>query len=535
MQSGLSAVESLDWALLGTLLDDPIYMESVSTTPEAMDVLREAVATQGESIAIVFRQALLDVAGYDADVLIADIDFSGSRGSDISYPDGVLPTADGEELLTEELAQQFADQAAEFVRSAGYTLTESVDGFVNELPTYPSEAGTAARSYFDTAADVVGATVGTLLTSFAASRSCLIELGSSLNDIKSAIQLGKDTGREYGNIVSQIDDVWDGRLSVKDWQENAESAVTGFQGRLTEQIPTIGPTLKALFFGTRNSDVTVAFGTDQTALDGSTHNDYFILSYGDDVYHGGEGNDVLHGLLGNDSLDGEEGTDLLAGGSGNDDISGGNGNDHIEGGSGQDRAFGESGNDAVFGGDGRDTLAGGRGRDKIAGDDGADKLFGGADRDGLFGGAGDDYLSGGAVQDRLFGHEGDDSLFGNQGRDLLIGDQGSDVLIGGLDADRIRGGSGDDIIDAGAQKDRIDVGGGADTVIYERGDDRDRVYGFDSDDVVDLSDFGFKSFDALADIILARRGNTIIPTGGDNTLILIDYDASRFDADNVIL
>ncbi|MBL6454365.1 hypothetical protein JMJ55_03450 [Belnapia sp. T6] len=67
------------------------------------------------------------------------------------------------------------------------------------------------------------------------------------------------------------------------------------------------------------------------------------------------------------------------------------------------------------------------GNDTLTGSHGSDSLAGGWNQDLLKGGAGDDSLDGGVGTDRLFGGAGDDSLDGGAGDDLLLGGMGNDT------------------------------------------------------------------------------------------------------------
>ena len=81
-----------------------------------------------------------------------------------------------------------------------------------------------------------------------------------------------------------------------------------------------------------------------------------------------------------------------------------------------------TGNDSLYGGDGKDTLSGGAGNDKLFGQNGNDSLVGGD---------GKDTLSGGAGNDKLFGQNGNDSLVGGAGKDTFIytANEGTDKIF----------------------------------------------------------------------------------------------------------
>ncbi|WP_263834133.1 VCBS domain-containing protein, partial [Sulfurospirillum oryzae] len=104
---------------------------------------------------------------------------------------------------------------------------------------------------------------------------------------------------------------------------------------------------------------------DDSALLGTTGNDYIDGHDGNDVIHAGSGNDFLEGGHGDDALYGDADNDILHGSDGNDVLHGGDGNDILDGGTGADALYGDAGNDTLVydshdvqadGGSGIDTL-----------------------------------------------------------------------------------------------------------------------------------------------------------------------------------
>lgn len=106
--------------------------------------------------------------------------------------------------------------------------------------------------------------------------------------------------------------------------------------------------------------------------------------------------------------------------------------------------------------------------------------------------------------DEIQGDNGKDVIFGNGGNDELEGNEGNDVIIGGRGNDNLSGGDGDDayIISKGDGRDRIDLGG--------------------SSDVIDLSDFDFKSFDALNKLAKVKGYDVVIDLPGKDWLFIED-------------
>ena len=339
--------------------------------------------------------------------------------------------------------------------------------------------------------------------------------------------------------------------------------------------------------GGRGND-TLLGGTGRDELRGGENDDLLVGGASADILLGQNGNDTLVGENGNDQLFGGNGNDHIFGGRGNDRISGNNGDDFITGDEGQDRITGGNGNDTVFGGDGDDRLIGNAGEDELIGGDGNDHIVGGADNDTLDGQNGDDFLAGGGGSDTINGGDGADNIFGNgsndfidgeAGNDIIQGNSGDDFLLGGDGNDTILGGNGDDLIfgdsglsesdigddfisggngddlifadggddtiDGGAGDDSLFGGAGNDFIIggngsdifaFAHGDDHDVISDFqDGYDKIDLSDFGFNSFDDIY-ITINDIGQVAIFLSEDQSIAFENLtDPSILDAADFIL
>ncbi|MEO1678345.1 MAG: fasciclin domain-containing protein [Pseudomonadota bacterium] len=248
--------------------------------------------------------------------------------------------------------------------------------------------------------------------------------------------------------------------------------------------------------------------------DGSTFltgidNDFIDAKGGNDIVHAGRGDDVALGGAGNDIVTGNRGDDLLSGGDGHDLVRGQRGHDTLDGGNGDDFIAAGRGKDEVTGGHGEDTILGGNGKDTLNGGNGDDVIFGQLGRDVLSGGEGNDALNGGVAGDLIEGGAGHDDLFGLQGWDTLDGGEGNDFHI---------------------------TGRGRDVLIFREGDGDDTVLDFSTTfDKVDVSDFGFETFEDLqdADVIEAGFFTTRLDFG-DDEMLLLGVFSSQLSADNFI-
>lgn len=161
------------------------------------------------------------------------------------------------------------------------------------------------------------------------------------------------------------------------------------------------------------------------------------------------------------------------------------------------------------------TIAHGAVIEDAQGGSAADVLHGNSDRNTLDGGAGHDTLRGEAGSDTLLGSAGRDQLFGGRGRDIVEGGPGRDVLTGGNGRDTLIGGPG---------RDTLSGGNGPDRFVFAPGDKDDRVLDFTSMDRLDVTAFGFTSFDQIE----ARMSND-----GDKTEFNLEGVKLRVFGDDV--
>lgn len=274
----------------------------------------------------------------------------------------------------------------------------------------------------------------------------------------------------------------------------------------------------------------------------------------DNTILGGEGTDILFGLSGDDTLSGDLGSDVLAGGAGNDLLAGGEGNDVLYGDEPDISEplviTGGSSGEIILGSAEIDHISGNSGGDIVFGGAGADAIDGGRDHDQLDGGAGNDYLDGGSGDDDLAGGTGNDVLYGSRGNDTLQGGDGDDRLEGGDDDDCLDGGQGDDWLEGGYGRNLFTAGqgtdwiitiSGSDTIVLQSGFGNDYVAGFDGDssgqgsqDLIDVSSYGFNS-DAIGfDIQILGIGSDTVITIGSDTLTLLNVASDTIDRNDFI-
>ena len=93
----------------------------------------------------------------------------------------------------------------------------------------------------------------------------------------------------------------------------------------------------------------------------------------------------------------------------------------------------------------------------------------------------------------LVGNSSANTMIGSAKGDTLDGANGNDSIDGSKGNDKLYGGKGDDTLLCGAGNDSLWGGDGANTFIYAKGDGKDVIFGFTSDDVLTLDDIAFTS------------------------------------------
>ena len=257
-----------------------------------------------------------------------------------------------------------------------------------------------------------------------------------------------------------------------------------------------------------------------------------------DTFFGGNGNDSIVGNAGNDKLYGQNGADTLDGGAGNDTLTGGKGkdlfvfnggNDVITDYSAGDRIFIDSdvisstlnGSDAVFV-VGKNTLTVknvGRSELTLVDAEGSEltTIIGSVIYD-------DECNSkvtlasgieiGDATERKMainvVGNTLDNTIIGSLKNDTIYGANGNDYLIGGSGNDKIYGQNGDDTLWGGAGNDTLYGSNGADIFLYNLGDGKDVISGFDSKDTLTLDGLDFTSSYKNSVVTLKLSGGSVI-------------------------
>ena len=140
----------------------------------------------------------------------------------------------------------------------------------------------------------------------------------------------------------------------------------------------------------------------------------------------------------------------------------------------------------------------------------------------VVGGSGMDTLTGDGANNNLQGLSGNDTIFGGGGNDAIRGDEGDDTINGGTGNDFVTGSEGDDTF-------VFSLGSGADVLT-------DFTAGAGTDDVIDISAYGFADLAAVQAASVDSGANMIIDLdglpGGDQLTLwnvnISDLDVSDF-------
>ena len=106
----------------------------------------------------------------------------------------------------------------------------------------------------------------------------------------------------------------------------------------------------------------------------------------------------------------------------------------------------------------------------------------------------------------------DNSIVGGTGKDTISAGAGNDTIFGGKGNDYIYGGKGNDLL--WGQD-------GADTFVYATGDGKDNIYGFDDDDLLQITGTFTTSYN--------YEDETIKFTVGTGSITLKDFTATTFN------
>ena len=196
--------------------------------------------------------------------------------------------------------------------------------------------------------------------------------------------------------------------------------------------------------------------------------------------------------------------------------------------------------------------------ENVVGTDFDDVLLGNNEVNVLRGGDGDDAIHSFGGADIIDGGEGTDTaLFtASPGVTVELDDDGNAVLASGEElisienltgsasgSDNLTGNAGENVLSGQGGNDVLAGEGGSDTFVFEQGTDQDIVTDFESsDDLLDLTDFGFGSVEevqeaAVEEIVDGQVATTIDLDGGagGDQVTLLGVAVTDLNSGNVLI
>jgi Ca2+-binding RTX toxin-like protein len=124
------------------------------------------------------------------------------------------------------------------------------------------------------------------------------------------------------------------------------------------------------------------------------------------------------------------------------------------------------------------------------------------------------------INDVAEGTVNDGTFIGTADADVIIGDQGDNTLIGGGGDGRLTGGAGNDLF-------ILTDGSGNDTIT-------DFVAGAGTDDVLDISAFGFASLFDVFNAVSQIGNDTLVQFDIDDSVTLLGVISTDLDANDFL-
>lgn len=121
----------------------------------------------------------------------------------------------------------------------------------------------------------------------------------------------------------------------------------------------------------------------------------------------------------------------------------------------------------------------------------------------------------------ISGGSANNTLTGSDDNDVMKGGGGADSMKGGTGSDYMEGNDGNDILNGEAGNDVIRGGAGSDTYVYKPGDGADHILDFSTGDTIDITAFGFTSYDKFMQSVTleSTAEGLVIDFGGGNKLV----------------
>ncbi len=333
-------------------------------------------------------------------------------------------------------------------------------------------------------------------------------LSVSDDKVRNALTTYVELNTAYNNLVAELDSG-----DIDSLSEAFTNAATTLQSSLktlgvTVNLETLPTDSIELTYNKSNTEVTIPAGYTgelKTADYKSSVKKIYAGDLTEDI--------IINGNAKANSIYGGKGNDTLIGGKGNDTLIGGNGADFFVYNSGDGRdviADFTAGEDKIYLASGSVDKATASGKNitfKVG--SGSIKVQNAKDKEitiALSDGSEQKYLNGSRISD-----DGSTLIVTNSDKSTvtigaaienvdasarttaikITGNGSANSIIGGSKNDSLYGSAGNDTLKGGKGNDKLWGGDGADTFIYEYGDGKDTIFGFDDNDTLTLDGLDF--------------------------------------------
>ena len=388
----------------------------------------------------------------------------------------------------------------------------------------------------------------------------MLSLAKDPDSFKNALNMTPGTGNNYSYAAgfvflrylakqsSYLANVNTSSFEVASGPKSAPAGTTEKSTLLTVSKKFKGSTIDLSEYSSNLKNIKATSFTKNLTLFGTSGANSLKSGKGSDQLFGGAGADTIYGGAGADMLSGGSGNDKIFGDAGNDSIYGGTGNDTLTGGKGNDIFIYESGNDVITDyavGDkvklssgsltkstikgsnvvltvGKNTLtlrkAAGLDITIIDGDDNVTVKSYGSKLKTVTNKTKSPVTVPAYVETisaskrtkavKIMGNALGNTIVGGTKADTLLGGKGDDSIIGGKGADKLYGGAGNDTLTGGKGNDSLWGDAGKDTFIYNAGDGKDVISGFENDDLLKITGtFSAPTYNASKNSIAFKVGS----------------------------
>ena len=169
---------------------------------------------------------------------------------------------------------------------------------------------------------------------------------------------------------------------------------------------------------------------------------------------------------------------------------------------------------------------------------GNDAIFSYSANGSVNAGDGNDFVNNGGIRSTVLLGSGRDSMYNHGSESTIDAGADNDLIWNGVSQVSINAGTGNDVISLISSAENTTISSAENTTInYSRGDGNDTIYGFDSDDILRISEGTWLSKKIGSDFVLTVGSDTISMIGVGSTAIQIavgNGPVTTINSDSVI-